>query len=116
MAIFDAVINNGDRKASHVLLSAEQSLHGIDHGIAFHPEPKLRTVLWGWADQPINADRLQELAALRGQLDGAVAEQLRGYLTEQEVAALTNRVEGLLAEKTFPLPRPDWPPIPYPLW
>ena len=116
MAIFDAVINNGDRKASHVLLNAEQAVRGIDHGIAFHPEPKLRTVLWGWADQPIDSDLLQEVTALRRQLDGALAGQLKRYLTEEELAALTNRVEGLLAAKTFPLPQPGWPPIPYPLW
>jgi uncharacterized repeat protein (TIGR03843 family) len=114
MAIFDAVVNNADRKGGHVLPAPAGRLYGVDHGVCFHVEPKLRTVLWGWAGQPLPAEADPVLAGLAGAVTGPLGQALAGHLTRAEVAALAARVAGLRAAGTFPSPGTRWPAIPWP--
>ena len=73
MAVFDAVVNNADRKGGHVLDAGEGRVHGVDHGVTFNADDKLRTVLWGWAGTPVPAELLAEVERLDGELAGASA-------------------------------------------
>lgn len=119
VAVLDAVVNNADRKASHLLTDESGRLHVVDHGVCFHPEPKLRTVLWGWAGDrlpPTDRERLERLAALLGDDEAEPTRQLRHLLAAPEVAAVRRRVRGLLARGCFPEPSGHWPVIPWPLW
>ena len=116
MALLDVVINNADRKGGHVLHARDGSLHGVDHGVTFHVEDKLRTVLWGFMGRPIPAVELAVLTALRAALQGAVRDALSLLLTADELAATTARVDRLLVERVFPAPAMGrrslpWPPI-----
>jgi uncharacterized repeat protein (TIGR03843 family) len=115
-AVFDAVINNGDRKGGH-LVRRDGSLAGFDHGVSLHEEPKLRTVLWGWAGQPIARDDLDLLDRCRRRLQDPAAtasHELAELLTAEERSALLARVEELLASRRMPLPSAAWPSIPWP--
>jgi uncharacterized repeat protein (TIGR03843 family) len=114
MAILDAVINNADRKGGHVLVSEAGQLYGVDHGISFHAEPKLRTVLWGWADQPLPAEAGPVLAALAAAAEGPLGEALAGHLTRAEVGAFAERVRTLRATGRFAVPGEGWPAVPWP--
>ncbi len=115
ITVFDAVINNADRKGSH-LIRAGDTVIGVDHGVTLHEDDKLRTVLWGYAGQPLPTSEVTHLAALAADL--AEGEQVRlaleDLLTLREVAALAERVDRLLAESAFPLPSGGWPSIPWP--
>jgi uncharacterized repeat protein (TIGR03843 family) len=114
LAIFDAVINNADRKGGHVLYPATGSVHGVDHGVSFHVENKLRTVLWGWTGKPLPAEAAEVLGALHAQLSGPLGEALREHLTISEVQHVGLRVKRLLRVNRFPKPPTDWPAIPWP--
>jgi uncharacterized repeat protein (TIGR03843 family) len=114
MAVFDAVVNNADRKGGHVLTAAGDRVYGVDHGVCFHVEDKLRTVLWGWAETPLPAEAGDALARLGGLVDGGLGAELAEHLTTAEVAALRARVAGLLAAGRFPPPSADWPAVPWP--
>jgi uncharacterized repeat protein (TIGR03843 family) len=114
MAVFDAVVNNADRKVGHILPVEGGHLFGVDHGICFSPEPKLRTVLWGWRGTRLSAPELEVLDAIRADLDEALGERLRGLLAPVEVAATVARVDDLLRTRRFPMPDPDRPAIPWP--
>lgn len=112
MALLDVLVNNGDRKGGHVLAMPSGHRHGVDHGVSFHVENKLRTVLWGWLGEPLRAD---EREAVEGVLaDVALASRLGELLTGAEVAAFRARCEALLAEGVFPAPSGEWPAIPWP--
>jgi uncharacterized repeat protein (TIGR03843 family) len=112
MAVFDVLINNGDRKGGHVLATADGRRRGVDHGVSFHVENKLRTVLWGWIGEPLTAD---ETAAVRRVADdAALANALRGLISSDELTAFLARAHGLLAAGTFPAPSDEWPAIPWP--
>lgn len=108
IALFDIVVNNADRKGGHLIVGADR-IYGVDHGVTFHPEPKLRTVLWGWAAQPLTDAELALVLAAR-----AATGELAGLLAPDEVAAYAARCDELLAARAFPAPRPGWPPIPWP--
>lgn len=113
VAVLDAVLNNSDRKGSH-LMREGSIVRGCDHGVSLGVEPKLRTVLWGWAgDEILDAD-LARLDALGQALAGSLATDLAALLTVVEVAALRDRVSTLLATRRHPLPTPGWPAIPWP--
>ncbi|MER7054818.1 MULTISPECIES: SCO1664 family protein [unclassified Streptomyces] len=116
LAVLDAVINNADRKGGHLLPSADERLYGIDHGVTFHTENKLRTLLWGWAGDPLTGDALAVLDALRQALtdDGALAVRLGPLITPAELDATRARVEALLAAGKHPEPSGEWPAIPWP--
>ncbi len=112
-AVFDAVINNGDRKGSHLLVDSDGRVWGIDHGVTFNSEHKLRTVLWGWTGEPIGDEATEVLSRLAAELAGSLGDELHEHLTVREVDALQRRVRGLLAKPTMPGPRGDWM-IPWP--
>ena len=119
MCLFDLLANNADRKGGHLLLGLDDRLFGIDHGICFHAEDKVRTVLWGFGGQPFDdaeLDVLQRIArGLGDNLDGPLAEALAEHLTMREVARTARRVSRLASQGEFPKPRGgDWPPIPWP--
>jgi uncharacterized repeat protein (TIGR03843 family) len=114
MALFDAVVNNADRKGGHVIPADGGRLYGVDHGICFHVEDKLRTILWGWAGDRLPRDATETLRKLRAELDGALGRVLSAHLTGAEVAAVVARVDRLIASGRFPVPSQDWPAIPWP--
>jgi uncharacterized repeat protein (TIGR03843 family) len=114
MAVFDAVVNNADRKGGHVIATDDGRLYGVDHGVCFHVEDKLRTVLWGWAGGPLPSEALDVLEKLRVELDGGLGEALRPHLTAVERGELVRRVERLRDGRRFPRPSDDWPAIPWP--
>jgi uncharacterized repeat protein (TIGR03843 family) len=111
MAVFDAVVNNADRKGGHVIATLEGRVYGVDHGVCFHTDNKLRTVLWGWAGEPLPDEAVETLEQLRG---ADLPATLAGHLTAVEVSALAVRMERLLATRCFPLPGDGWPAIPWP--
>jgi uncharacterized repeat protein (TIGR03843 family) len=113
-ALFDAVVNNADRKGGHVLRTPAGRLHGVDHGVCFHVEDKLRTVLWGWIGRPLAADDRDVLVALRAGLDADLGVRLREHISAAEVDATAARVDRLLAAGVFPEPVADWPAVPWP--
>ena len=115
MAVFDAVINNADRKIGHLLPVADGHLYGCDHGICFAEEYKLRTVLWQWRGKSLPGRSVEVLRRLAGELAGGwLAEELSQHLTRAEVAATLSRVEVLLASRAHPYPPQDWPAVPWP--
>jgi hypothetical protein len=114
VALFDHVVNNADRKAGHCLAGRDGGIHVIDHGVCFHTEPKLRTVIWDFVGEPIASTRLQDLerwCERLGREPGALAE----LISLAEVAAMLRRADALLADPMFPAPdseRPyPWPPV-----
>jgi uncharacterized repeat protein (TIGR03843 family) len=115
IAVFDVVINNADRKGGHVLPTADGHLFGIDHGVAFSIEPKVRTLLWQWEGEPIPDDTVADLRHLRRSLrDGALATALPNLLARDEITATKQRVQDLLTSGVHPGPSSDWPAIPWP--
>ena len=114
MALFDAIVNNADRKGGHVLPTGDGHLHGCDHGVCFAVEPKLRTVLWGWRGDPLTDDEMGCLGHVRRGLDGALGERLGQLLTEDEIVATADRVDRLITRGRMPLPDPYRPAIPWP--
>jgi hypothetical protein len=113
LALFDAVINNTDRKIGHLLPTADGKLMGCDHGVTFHHEDKLRTVLWQWAGMALSD---QEIIELRKLVEGILKEQVvfQELLTEIELQALFARIDRLISSGIFPEPSDEWPPVPWP--
>jgi uncharacterized repeat protein (TIGR03843 family) len=114
MALFDAVVNNTDRKIGHLLPVNDEIVYGCDHGVTFHVEDKLRTVLWQWAGDTLRADEIQLLQRAADSLHGELRVQLEQLLTADEIDALEMRVNRLLNQGCFPHPSPDWPAVPWP--
>jgi uncharacterized repeat protein (TIGR03843 family) len=118
MALFDVIVNNADRKGGHCLLDAADHVWGIDHGITFHTQHKLRTVIWEYAGQPVPAPLLadlERLAALVRDDGSAFRRQLDALLAPDEVAALASRIRRVLKTRQYPQPGPGpsypWPPV-----
>jgi hypothetical protein len=120
IALFDAVINNSDRKVSHLLPTCRDdgSLHvnGVDHGVSFGTGNRLRTVLWQWAGVRIADEDSEVLDRLAKELDGRLGTDLRDLLTVAEIRSAHRRLGALRASRLFPLPPSDWPAVPYPLY
>jgi hypothetical protein len=115
IAVFDAAVNNTDRKGGHLLpVDGGGHVFGVDHGVTFSTVPKLRTVLWGWRGAPFNDDELAGLRRLADALRGDLARDLAPLLSRAEIAATRRRVDALLDAERFPYPRADWPAIPWP--
>jgi uncharacterized repeat protein (TIGR03843 family) len=119
VATFDAIVNNTDRKAGHLLPVEGGHLFAVDHGVTFSIDPKLRTVLWAWEGEPFNAEELAGLAAAREALGtadahGRLAAALAELLFVDEIEATRARVLALLDARVFPSPNPEWPAIPWP--
>jgi uncharacterized repeat protein (TIGR03843 family) len=114
MAVFDAVINNADRKIGHLLPAPGGHLYGCDHGVSFAEEYKLRTVLWQWRGDRLPVDALRTLERVAALLDGELSTTLGEWLTEQEILATRIRIEMLLRHGVHPYPPEDWPAVPWP--
>ena len=124
MALLDAVINNGARKGGHVITDDTGRVWAIDHGVSLASEPKLRTVLWGWAGESIHAQdvrRLQQLLTIledddRNTKDGTSVAELAAFVNADELVALTARVRALIDWGRSPFPHQEWPAIPWPVF
>jgi uncharacterized repeat protein (TIGR03843 family) len=114
LAAFDVVINNADRKGGHVLLTPTGAVYGVDHGVSFHLQNKLRTILWGWVGDALPAETLEVLAKVRADLDGELGESLHEHLTTGEVRRLGVRIDRLIRAGIYPEPPTDWPAVPWP--
>ncbi|MFG3290619.1 SCO1664 family protein [Streptomyces sp. NPDC048179] len=114
LAVLDAVINNADRKGGHLLPTADGRLYGIDHGVTFNVDNKLRTLLWGWAGEPLPADAVEVLEGLRTALGGTLGTRLAELITAAELDATRARVDALLTAGKHPEPGGEWPAIPWP--
>ncbi|GAA3537982.1 SCO1664 family protein [Kribbella ginsengisoli] len=114
MAVFDAVVNNADRKGGHVLNPGDGRVFGVDHGVTFNADDKLRTVLWGWAGTPVPPELLEDVRKLADGLTGEVGAELADLITPLELAVTRERCATLLKTGNFPTPSEDWPAIPWP--
>jgi uncharacterized repeat protein (TIGR03843 family) len=114
MAVFDAVVNNADRKGSHLLPTADGHVYGVDHGVCFSAEDKLRTVLWQWRGQPLPDDAAEVLTVLVDDLAADLGAELTELLSPREVAMTRRRAARLLRTGRHPQPSHDWPPLPWP--
>ena len=111
LALFDAIINNTDRKFGHLLVDQDGKLRGCDHGVCFHQENKLRTVLWQFAGEQFTTEEIELLNKVaKLDLNSLFAE----LLTSAEISALSGRIANLLAVRQFPFPSDEWPAIPWP--
>ena len=110
MALFDAIINNTDRKYGHILPKNNEEIFGCDHGVTFHEDPKLRTVLWQFTNEKFTQ-------AERKIIENAIEVSkalLSEHLTDREIEALIERSRQLLERGAFPEPSQDWPTVPWP--
>lgn len=113
-AVLDAVLNNSDRKGGHLAIGPD-GLRGFDHGVSLGVDDKLRTVLWGWAGQPLDPVDLAAVERLRAALQaGPVRAELGELITRSEIQALLDRLTRLVRERRHPLPSQEWPAIPWP--
>jgi uncharacterized repeat protein (TIGR03843 family) len=115
MAVFDAVVNNADRKIGHLLPVPDGHLYGCDHGVCFAEDYKLRTVLWQWRGKTLPRQSVDALRRLADDLAGGwLAQELSRHLTRGEVRATKIRVDKLLKHRVHPYPSEDWPAVPWP--
>ena len=111
LALFDSIINNTDRKYGHLLVGSDEKLFGCDHGVSFHSQNKLRTVIWQFAGEKFTTEEMALLERTREvDFDGV----FENYLTDIEISAFSDRINTLIASGTFPLPSDEWPAIPWP--
>jgi hypothetical protein len=109
LALFDAIINNTDRKFGHILKSIDGSLYGCDHGVSFHSVPKLRTVLWQWAGEELTESERSTLA-----LVPEITKVVQDHLSDEEIDALVVRSEQIMRAGNLPYPSDEWPAVPWP--
>ena len=115
VALFDLLINNADRKGSHIMVQKRtRKLYLIDHGLCFHSDDKLRTVLWDFAGEAFPAELISTLNTFRSNLPASLAARLSAYLLPEEISALDSRARDLLLACKFPLPPEDRRAFPYP--
>ena len=110
MALFDAIINNTDRKYGHILPKSNEEIFGCDHGVTFHEDPKLRTVLWQFTNEKFTQ---AERKIIENGIEVSKA-LLTEHLTDREIEALIERSRQLLERGAFPEPSQDWPAVPWP--
>ena len=115
LALFDAIINNTDRKIGHLLPDQNGHLFACDHGVTFHSEDKLRTVLWQWAGDALTVEELGILDKTLIFIDSHTAS-LSAHLTQEEIEATRRRINSLRSGGIMPLPSEDWPAIPWPAY
>ena len=113
LALFDVVINNTDRKFGHILPISDSEILGCDHGLTFHEEFKLRTVLWQYAGQGLAKDEVSKLESLKLRISGDIGAALRELITKDEIDSLLERIDMLISEG-FPYPSEQWPAVPWP--
>lgn len=105
MVLLDLIANNADRKPDHLLVGHGGRLWGIDHGLTFHVEPKLRTVLWHFAGEPLNADELSDLRRLNQTLVAGAGGPVGQLISHDESRALVSRIKRIVTAGTFPDPQ-----------
>ena len=115
MAVFDVIVNNADRKGAHILAMPGGHRHGVDHGLTFHVQDKLRTVLWGWLGEALSDEERDGVARVLEALGGKLAPELGGLVSLEEVDALVERCAHLLEEGRFPAPSGQAFAFPWPL-
>lgn len=116
MALFDFIVNNADRKGGHCLKDRHGTIWAIDHGLTFHTDPKLRTVIWEFSDEPIPSPQIDDLARLQGLMETAeLCEVLADLISGSEIEAFKRRIARLVTTRHFPPLRPGrnvpYPPI-----
>jgi uncharacterized repeat protein (TIGR03843 family) len=116
MAAFDVVVNNADRKGDHILAMPGGHRHGVDHGLTFHRDHKLRTVLWGWLGDTLTDEESDGVDRVIEGLQGELGRNLANLLNAAEVAALAARCARLRLTGRFPAPSGDMPAVPWPLF
>ena len=115
LCLFDLVINNADRKGGHLLMDSANKMWAIDHGVSWHFESKIRTVLWGWIDETFNDQDIALLNNAKKVIQTCKDEEFI-YLSKEEIEQAIKRVEGLLKENAFPQPGNQWPAVPWPIF
>jgi uncharacterized repeat protein (TIGR03843 family) len=115
LCLFDLVINNADRKGGHLLVDSDNKMWAIDHGVSWHFESKIRTVLWGWIDESFNDEDVALLNKAKDSLQRWAEEEFI-YLSSDEIGQAIERVEALLKENAFPQPGDQWPAVPWPIF
>ncbi|WP_028265460.1 SCO1664 family protein [Arthrobacter sp. MA-N2] len=116
MAVFDAVVNNADRKGDHILAMTDGHRHGVDHGLTFHRDHKLRTVLWGWLGEPLTAEECDGIDRVSEGLRGGLGRSLADLLSAEEIASLAARCARLRLAGRFPAPKGEMSAVPWPLF
>lgn len=116
MAVFDLVVNNADRKGNHILPMPDRHRHGVDHGLTFHSDHKLRTVLWGWLGDALTVEELDGIDRVSDELPGTLGQELAELLSDEELEALIARCTRLRLAGRFPAPSGDMPAVPWPLF
>jgi uncharacterized repeat protein (TIGR03843 family) len=114
VALFDVLINNADRKAGHMLVDTSGHLWSVDHGICFHDEPKLRTVIWAFEGDELPPDLVRDVERLRG--DANIIHELSELLGSDEVDAFCRRIDRVLGTRCYPSPGPGGHHVPWPPW
>jgi len=116
VAVFDVLANNADRKGGHCLRERRSGhVWGIDHGLTFLPAPKLRTVIWDFAGEPVPRELCEDVRALVAELDSPRGESLRALLEPTELEALCRRAADLLRAGVLPSPDEGYHSVPWPL-
>jgi len=114
LALFDVVVNNTDRKFGHILLNREGMILGCDHGVTFHQDFKLRTVIWQFAGKSLTSLEIAQLHEVKNEIAKVHNEEIGQLLHSDEVDALVKRIDSLIENREFPLPSEDWPAVPWP--
>jgi uncharacterized repeat protein (TIGR03843 family) len=114
VAVLDVVLNNGDRKGGHLLPTGHGHLYAVDHGVCFSTDDKLRTLLWGWAGDPLTDEATEVLSRLAADLEGTLGGALAELLDRDEVMVTRKRVRRLLGARRHPRPSGHWPAVPWP--
>ncbi|MDR7360077.1 putative repeat protein (TIGR03843 family) [Paeniglutamicibacter sulfureus] len=116
MAVFDVIVNNADRKGDHILAMTDGHRHGVDHGLTFHRDHKLRTVLWGWLGDALTADEVDGIDRVSEGLHGDLGRNLADLLSAEEIASLAARCDRLRSAGRFPAPSGEMSAVPWPLF
>ncbi|MBA9080261.1 putative repeat protein (TIGR03843 family) [Micrococcus aloeverae] len=116
MAVFDVLVNNADRKGAHILAMPGGHRYGVDHGLTFHVQDKLRTVLWGWLGEKLTEEKRDGVGRVLEGLSGDLGDKLAGLLLPDDIAALGARCTRLLEDQRFPAPSGRTPAVPWPLF
>ncbi len=116
MGVFDVVVNNADRKGDHILAMPDGRRHGVDHGLTFHSDNKLRTVLWGWLGAELTDDEIDGIDRVSAGLGGELGTDLSVLLTDEEIEALIARCSRLRNAGRFPAPGGEMSAVPWPLF
>lgn len=117
VAVFDMIINNADRKGSHMIIDDRGKIWLIDHGISFHIKPKLRTVIWDFIGESISEKITHDLRSLNNKLtpNSLLKSDFEQLLSLQEIVAIKDRIEQIIDHPFFPAPDENYRSFPFPL-